>query len=177
MFISYPLPLIVGYQQNVNFPGPSEDSLVLLAGILWLEGNRSPDSVWLEQKKKASYLTCCCCAVAQSCPTLCDPMEAARQTSVPHHLLKFAQVHFLVLAIPSCHLIIWYPLLLPSIFPSIRDFSSESAIHVRSPVHLDSKAYMILSDVQNDLFHHHPDASFVIAKDGNNPNVNLWGIC
>ena len=51
MFISYPLPLIVGYQQNVNFPGPSKDSLVLLAGILWLEGNRSPDSVCLSRKE------------------------------------------------------------------------------------------------------------------------------
>ena len=31
------------------------------------------------------------CSVAQSCPTLCDPMAAS--LSVPHHLLKFAQVH------------------------------------------------------------------------------------
>ena len=51
MFICYPLPLIVGCQQNVNFPGPSEDSLVLLAGILLLEGNRSSGSVWLEQRE------------------------------------------------------------------------------------------------------------------------------
>ena len=33
---------------------------------------------------------------------------------------------------PSKHLILWHPLLLlPSIFPSIRDFSIESAIHIR----------------------------------------------
>ena len=35
---------------------------------------------------------------------------------------------------PSSHLIIWCPLLLlPSIFPSIRDFSNKSASHVRWP--------------------------------------------
>ena len=36
--------------------------------------------------------------------------------------------------IPSSHLIFWHPLLLlPSIFPSIRDFSNESAVCIRSP--------------------------------------------
>ena len=34
---------------------------------------------------------------------------------------------------PSNHLIRWRPLLLPSIFPSIRVFSSESVLHIRWP--------------------------------------------
>ena len=34
---------------------------------------------------------------------------------------------------PSNHLILCYPLLLPSIFPSIRVFSNESALHIRWP--------------------------------------------
>ena len=34
---------------------------------------------------------------------------------------------------PSNHLILCHPLLLPSIFPSIRVFSSESALHIRWP--------------------------------------------
>ena len=33
----------------------------------------------------------------------------------------------------SSHLILCRPLLLPSIFPSIRDFSNESALHIRWP--------------------------------------------
>ena len=38
------------------------------------------------------------------------------------------------MSIPSNHLILHHPLLLlPSIFPSIRDFSSESAVHIRWP--------------------------------------------
>ena len=35
-----------------------------------------------------------CCSVSQLCPTLCDPMDCSTPgLSVPHHLLKFAQVH------------------------------------------------------------------------------------
>ena len=34
------------------------------------------------------------CSVTQSCPTLCDPMNCSTPSlPVPHHLLKFAQVH------------------------------------------------------------------------------------
>ena len=43
---------------------------------------------------------------------------------------KFASV------MPFSHLILWHPLLLlPSIFPSIRDFSNKSAVHIRRPKH------------------------------------------
>ena len=35
-----------------------------------------------------------CCSVAQSCPMLCNPMDwSIPGLSVPHHLLRFAQVH------------------------------------------------------------------------------------
>ena len=35
-----------------------------------------------------------CCSVAQSCLILCDPMDCSiPDMPVPHHLLKFAQVH------------------------------------------------------------------------------------
>ena len=37
------------------------------------------------------------------------------------------------LVMPSSHLILCHPLLLPSVFPSIRVFSSESALHIRWP--------------------------------------------
>ena len=37
---------------------------------------------------------CCCCSVAQSCLTLCDPMNCSTPSlPVPHHLPEFAQVH------------------------------------------------------------------------------------
>ena len=37
---------------------------------------------------------CCCCSVAQSCPTLCDPMGCSMPgLPVLHYLLEFAQTH------------------------------------------------------------------------------------
>ena len=54
--------------------------------------------------------------------------------SVHHQLLDLAQTHVIELVMPSNHLILCCPLLLlPSIFPSLRVFSSESALHIRWP--------------------------------------------
>ena len=51
---------------------------------------------------------------------------------VLHYVLEFAQLMSLV--VPSNHLILCGPLLLlPSIFPSIRVFSSELALRIRWP--------------------------------------------
>ena len=65
--------------------------------------------------------------------SLCDSMVWAHQASlsltISQSLPKFM---FVVLVKPSSLLILWRPLLLlPSIFPSIRDFSSESSIYIR----------------------------------------------
>ena len=73
--------------------------------------------------------------VAQSCLTLYTPWTAACQASVSftisRSLLKLISIEFVM---PSNHLILCHPLLLlPSIFPSIRGFSSESALHIRWP--------------------------------------------
>ena len=77
----------------------------------------------------------CCCLVAQSCPTFCIPWTAARQASlsftISWSLFKFT---FLESVMPSNHLILCHPLLLlPSIFPSIRVYSNESALHIKWP--------------------------------------------
>ena len=68
----------------------------------------------------------CCCSVSKSCSTLCDPMDCSMPGfPVLHCLLEFTQTH----VIPSNHLILCHPLLfLPSIFPSIRIFSSSTTI-------------------------------------------------
>ena len=77
----------------------------------------------------------CCCLVTQLCPTLCDPMDCSTPGfPVPHYLLEFAQTHVIELVMPSNHLILCRPLLpQPSVFPSIRVFSNESALHIRLP--------------------------------------------
>ena len=74
-------------------------------------------------------------SVAQSCPTLCDPMNLSTPGLPVHHqLLEFTQTHVHRVSEPSSHLILCRPLLLlPSIFPSIRVFSDESGLCVRWP--------------------------------------------
>ena len=73
-------------------------------------------------------------SVAKSCPTLCNPMDCSTPVFlVLHYLLVFAQTH-VESVMPSIHLILCCPLLLlPSIFPSIRIFSNESALPIRWP--------------------------------------------
>ena len=74
-------------------------------------------------------------SVAQSCLTLCDPMHCSRPGFPFHHQLpEHAQLMSIELVMPSNHLILCHPLILPpSIFPNIRVFSNESALHFRMP--------------------------------------------
>ena len=69
--------------------------------------------------------------VAQLCLTVCDPMN--RSLPVHHQLPEFTQtnVHCVGDDIQPSHPAPF--LLLPSIFPSIRVFSNESALHIRWP--------------------------------------------
>ena len=71
-------------------------------------------------------------SVPQSCPTLCSPMDCSMPGfSVHHQLPHFTQthVHWVSDAIQPSHLC--HPLLLRSVFLSIRVFSSESVLCIR----------------------------------------------
>ena len=75
-------------------------------------------------------------SVAQSCPTLCDPMNRSTPGLPVHHQLpEFTQTHVPHESVmPSSHLIFCHPLLLlPSIVPSIRVFPNQSVLHIRWP--------------------------------------------
>ena len=74
-------------------------------------------------------------SVAQSCLTLCDPMNhSTPELPVHHQLPEFTQTHVHEVVMPSRHLILCHPLLLlPSIFPSMRVFSNKSAHRIRWP--------------------------------------------
>ena len=79
--------------------------------------------------------------MAQSCLTLCNPMDFWK-TGFPvlHQLPELAQTQAHKSAMPASHLILCCPLLLlPSIFPSIRVLSNESVIHIRGPNYLSFK--------------------------------------
>ena len=74
-------------------------------------------------------------SVAQLCPILCDPMEAAHQASLSiTHSQSLFKLMSVESVIPSNHLILCRPLLLlPSVFSSIRVFSNESVLYIRWP--------------------------------------------
>ena len=75
----------------------------------------------------------CSAKSLKSCLTLCDPMDCSTPGLPVHHQLpELTQTHIHWLVMPSNHLILCHPLLLPpSIFPSIRVFSSELVLHIR----------------------------------------------
>ena len=90
---------------------------------------------WSRKCENKYVRQCCCCSVAQSCQTLCDPWTAAHQASlsftISRSLFKLMSIESVM---PSNHFILCRPLLLlPSIFSSIRVFSSESLLPIRWP--------------------------------------------
>ena len=76
----------------------------------------------------------CCWSVTKSCLTLCDPWTAAHQASlsftISQGLLKLMSIESVM---PSNHLTLCHPLLLPSLFLSIRVFYNKLALHLRWP--------------------------------------------
>ena len=91
--------------------------------------------------------------------TLCDLMECSPPG---FHLLERAQTHVLESVLPPNNFILCRPLLLlPSIFPSIRSFSNESALRIRWP------KYWSFS------FNISPSASWVISQQRVWPSSNF----
>ena len=65
---------------------------------------------------------------------LVTPWSAACQGSLSFTISwSLLKLMFIESVMPSNHLIVCYPLLLPLIFPSIRVFSNESALRIRWP--------------------------------------------
>ena len=115
----YVMELIMGWNQ-------SEKILACLErNVIW----------WPGQGSKWWFMVWLFSSVTQSCPTLCDPMGCSTPASLSitnsWSLLKLMSVE---LVMPSNHLILCHPLLLPPpVFPSIRAFSNESALCIRWP--------------------------------------------
>ena len=118
---------------------------VWLFAIHGLQDNRlpspSPTPERNKERKNESEVT-------QSSLTLCDHMDCCLPGSSVHgifqaRILEWVAISFsrsllklmsIASVMPSNHLILYHPLLLPSSnFPSIRVFSSESVLHIRWP--------------------------------------------
>ena len=116
---------------GLNFGGPSGISYSLKVSeshifVDWSCHNKISQTRRLKQ----------CCSVAQSCQTLCDPMICSMTVfpftiTISQSLLKLMSVESVM---PSNHLVLCHPLLpLPSVFPSFRVFSNDSALCIRWP--------------------------------------------
>ena len=112
-------------------------SLPLPGGARWSlqQGGRAGDpcaGLYLAQRYFSSVQFS---SVAESCPTLCHPMNCSMPGFPVHHQLpEFTQTHVRRVMMPSSHLILCRPpLILPPIPPSIRVFSNESTLPMRWP--------------------------------------------
>ena len=75
-----------------------------------------------------------CCPVAKLCWTFHDPMDCSMPGFLVLHCLpEFAQIHVHSVSDALCFILCCPLFLLPSIFPSIRVFSSELALRIRWP--------------------------------------------
>ena len=105
------------------------------------------------------------CSVTQSSPT---PWTVAHKASpsftISQSLLK---LRFIESVMPSNHLILRCPLLLPpSIFPSIRVFSNESVLCIRCPKHGSFNFSISPSNVYSGLIYFRMDGLDLLAIQG-----------
>ena len=104
----------------------------------------------------------------QSCLTLATPWTAAHQASLSitnlQSLLKLISIESVM---PSNHLILCCPLLLlPSIFPSIRVFSNELALHIMWPKYWNFSFSISLSNEYSGLISFRMDWLDLLAVQG-----------
>ena len=85
-------------------------------------------------------------SVAQSCPTLCDPMNHSMPGTLSNTNSRSSlRLRSIESVMPSSYLILCRPLLLlPPIHPSIRVFSSELTLRMRQPKYSQSCSFSII---------------------------------
>ena len=107
-------------------------------------------------------------SVAQSCPTLCDPMNCSTPGLPVHHqLCSSLKLMSIESVMPSSHLILGRPLLLlPPIPPSIRVFSNESTLLMRRPKYWSFSFSIIPSNEHPGLIYFRMDWLDLLAVQG-----------
>ena len=106
-------------------------------------------------------------SVAQSCPAPHDPMNCSMPgLPVYHQLPESTETHVNWVGDASNHLILCCPLLMPSIFPSIRVFSSKSALRIRWPKFWSFNFSISPSDEYSQLISFRIDRFHLLAVQG-----------
>ena len=149
-----------GKKQNAK---QSVISWQLLAGL----ATNSQDN-FTEYQQHQIFCSLQFSSVAQLCPTLCDPMDCSTPGFPVHHQLpELIQTNVHRSVMPSNHLILCHPLLLPpSIFPRIRVFSNESVLHIRWPEYWSFSFSISLSSEYSGLISFRMDWLDLFAVQG-----------
>ena len=108
--------------------------IFIISVLLYVPASENISSLWNENKK-VHFFILQFSSVQSLSRLFATPWTAACQASLSitnsQSLLKLMSIE---LVMPSNHLILCHPLLLlPSVFPSIRVFSSESVLRIRWP--------------------------------------------
>ena len=113
---------------------PALEGGILTTGSLWW--SRVDIQCCVSFRCTARGIQLCWCSVAQSCPTLCDPIDSsAPGFSVLHYLPEFSQTYVLWVSdtIQPSHPLSSPFSSCPQFFPAAGFFSSESALRIRWP--------------------------------------------
>ena len=106
--------------------------------------------------------------VAQSCPTLCNPMDCRTPGFPVHHQLPEltqTRVHWVGDSIQPSHPL-WPLLLMTSIFPIIRVFSNESVLHIKWPKYWSVSFSISRSNEYSGLIYFRVDWLDLLAVQG-----------
>jgi len=137
-------------------------------------------------------------SVAQSYPTLRDPMNRSTPGLPVHHQLpEFTQLKSIESVMPSSHLILCRPLLLlPPIPLSIRVFSNESTLRMRWPKYwsfslsinpsnehpglasfrMDWLDLLAVQGTHKSLLQHYSSKASILQCSGKPKSMHLWSI-
>ena len=118
----------------------------------------------------------CCCSVTQSCLTLCDGVHCSTPgfPVLCQSLLKLMSIESVIPSkcLTFCSLL---PLLHP-IFPSMRVFYNESALHIRWPKYWSFSFSISPSSEYSGLVSFKIDSFDLLADQGNESQIALpWG--
>ena len=95
--------------------------------------------------------------------------QASLSFTISQNLLRLTSIQSVM---PSNHLILWHPLLLlPSIFPSIRVFSNESALRIRWPKYWSFRISISPSNEYSGLISFRIDCFDLLAVQGTLKNL------
>ena len=111
-------------------------------------------------------------SLAQLCPTLCDPWTAAHQASLSiTNLWSLPKLMSIESVMPFNRLMLCLPLLLLSVFPSIRVFSDESTLRIRWPKYRNFSFNISPSKEQPGLISLRMDGLDLLAVQGTLKNL------